>query len=211
MRFVEQACRILKKEFPNLRTPLVYEEPYQLCVAVILSAQCTDLQVNRISPKLFAAYPSPQALAYAPIGSIEKLIYSTGFYKNKAQQIRGFCKMLVEDFDKQVPSRMEDLLRMPGVGRKTANVIMQELYRKTVGIVVDTHVARISRIFHLTRSTNPMRVEKDLMEKLEKKYWLDWSLLLIFLGRKYCKARRPMCRQCVLSHICPSSQAHAVK
>ena len=206
-KFVDQVYHLLKREFQELRTPLSYKAPHELAIAVILSAQCTDEQVNRVTPQLFSRFPSPQSFYQSPITKLEGLIYSTGFYKNKARSIRGFCRMLVEDFNGKIPQELNQLIRMPGVGRKTANVILQELYRKPVGIVVDTHVSRISRLLKLTQAQDAYKIEQELMEKLPRKYWIDWSLLLIFLGRKYCKARKRHCKLCPLEKICPSSDS----
>ncbi len=204
--FVDQIYQILRKEFGKPRTPLRYTAPHELAIAVILSAQCTDEQVNRVSPALFSRFKRPEDFYQAPSYELEKLIYSTGFYKNKAKSIRGFCKMLVEKYQYKIPDNIKDLTAMPGVGRKTANVIMQELHHKAAGIVVDTHVARISKLLKLTRQKDPYKIEQDLIKKVEQRYWLDWSLLLIFLGRKYCTARVRRCQPCPLRNICPASQ-----
>ncbi|MCB1321614.1 MAG: endonuclease III, partial [Leptospiraceae bacterium] len=137
---------------------------------------------------------------------LERLIYSTGFYKNKARSIRAFCKQLVSDYKGKVPDTLDELVKMPGIGRKTANVVLNELHGKSEGIVVDTHVARISRVLEFTTQTDPVKIERDLMKSVPRKLWLDWALLIIFLGRKYCGARRRLCDQCPLNDICPSAE-----
>ena len=193
----------LEKEFGEVKTPLNYKEPYQLAIAVILSAQCTDERVNQVTPKLFSKYNSAKKLALAPISEIEEIIFSTGFYKNKAKNIKKFCEIFVSKFNCILPKNIEELTQMPGVGRKTANVILQEIYGIIEGIVVDTHVIRISQILNLTKNTNAITIEKDLIKVIPQKYWLKWSLYMIFLGRKYCIARKPKCNICILSDICP--------
>ena len=205
MSFIDQVYHKLKKEFPKARTPLRYKAPHELAIAVILSAQCTDEQVNRVTPPLFKRFPSLASFCKASRKELEKMVYSTGFYKNKAKSIHGFCKMLQAEHKGAIPQSHAELTKMPGVGRKTANVILQELYRLPAGIVVDTHVSRISRLLGLSQEKDAYKIEKDLMAKVPQKYWLDWSLLLIFLGRKYCKARQRLCQQCPLVKVCPSS------
>ncbi len=205
--YIDEIYGRLKRKFGAVSCPLHYEKPYQLCVAVILSARCTDEMVNRVTPALFQAYPDPASLAAAPVSQIENLIRPTGFYRNKARSIQGFCRALVEQHNGQVPRSMEELVQMPGVGRKTANVILQELYGIPSGFVVDTHVLRLSRLLGLSQARDPIRMERDLMEKVPQAYWMNLSLYLIFLGRSACVANRPACDQCVLSDICPSSRA----
>ena len=207
MNFIDQLYCALEKEFPNPRTPLKYKAPHELAIAVILSAQCTDEQVNRVTPSLFKNFPTLESLSKASRKELERIIYSTGFYKNKAKNIHGFCQALLKEYKSSLPQNHAELIKMPGVGRKTANVILQELYRLPSGVVVDTHVARISRVLGLSKEKDPYKIEKDLMAKIPKKYWIDFSLFLIFLGRKYCKARQRFCQQCPLVKICPSSES----
>lgn len=204
--FVREAFSRLKRRFGEVACPLHYEEPYQLCVAVILSAQCTDEQVNRVTPELFRAYPTAAKLAAAPLDRLEELVHSTGFYRNKARNIQAFCRVLVEGHGGRVPDDMGALIKMPGVGRKTANVVLQELYGIASGVVVDTHVARLSALLGLSGSKDPVRIEKDLMDIVPRDLWIDWSLYMIFLGRSSCPARRPQCESCVLADICPSAR-----
>ena len=203
---INEFISILKREFPQVKTPLHYKEAHELAIAVILSAQCTDEQVNKITPSLFKRFPNLSDLAEANIDEIEKYIYSSGFYKNKAKNIKAFCQILLEKHQSILPNTIEELIKLPGVGRKTANVILQEIYDINQGVVVDTHVLRISKVWKLTESQNPERVEKDLMAILPKEAWRDWSLRLIFLGRKYCGARKQLCKICPAQKICPSVQ-----
>ncbi|MCS7204551.1 MAG: endonuclease III [Leptospiraceae bacterium] len=204
--YIKKIYQKLKKHFGDVRSPLKYKEPYQFCIAVILSAQCTDEQVNKVTAVLFEKFPTIDSLAHAQLEEIERIIYPTGYYKNKAKNIRAFCKTLIEKYNRQVPTTMEELLALPGVGRKTANVILQELYQIPSGIVVDTHVKRLSRILGLTTKDHPEKIEKDLMNKLPKSYWISFSLYLIFLGRSTCTSRKRKCSECVLKTICISSE-----
>lgn len=207
LSFVDQIYKRLKTEFGSPRTPLRYTYPHELAIAVILSAQCTDEQVNRVTPLLFQRFSKIEDFYQAPVQELEGLIYSTGFYKNKTRHIRKFCKILVETFNGTLPKTMRELVSMPGVGRKTANVILQEHYGIVEGIVVDTHVTRISHVLGLTKGKNAEKIEASLKTVIPHKYWREWSLLLIFLGRKYCKARQPLCKGCPLLDICPSLEA----
>ena len=196
--------RRLHKEYPDVECALVHESAFQLAVATILSAQCTDEMVNKVTPALFRRYPTPEKLARARRPSVEKLIHSTGFFRNKARNIQGMAQRLVEEHDGCVPDTMDELLALPGVARKTANVILGVIYGKSEGVVVDTHVKRISALLGLTGETDPTKIEKDLIEILPRKEWIDWSHLLIWHGRRVCVARRPRCDDCVLSDRCPS-------
>ncbi len=195
----------LKKKYGYVRSPLKYKDTYQFCIAVILSAQCTDKQVNEVTPELFKAFPSIESLASAPLEEIEKYIYKTGFYKNKAKNIKNFCKEIIEKYNKNIPDNMNDLLKLPGIGRKTANVILQELYNYPSGIVVDTHVKRLSKVLGFTNQNNPLKIEKELCKIFPEDYWISLSLYLIFLGREFCTARKKHCNICVLKEICISS------
>ncbi|MCB1168846.1 MAG: endonuclease III [Leptospiraceae bacterium] len=210
-KFIRTAYRRLNKLFGPVSCPLHYNKPHELCIAVILSAQCTDEMVNRTTPALFAAFPELEDYASSPLSRVEELIHSTGFYRNKARNIQGFARKVLQEHDGQIPETLEELTALPGVGRKTANVVLQELYDIPSGVVVDTHVARISNLFKLTRSKNPVIIERDLMTVLPQKYWIDWSLYMIFLGRSSCTARKRHCEACVLGDICPSSSVRARK
>ncbi|MBE7437465.1 MAG: endonuclease III [Spirochaetales bacterium] len=202
-----QVYTLLKKRYGPARCPLHYKKPHELAIAVILSAQCTDEQVNRVTPALFERFPEAIDYARAPLAVLERLIHSTGFFRNKARSIAGFARILVERYGGVLPQTIAELTAMPGIGRKTANVILGEIYGKAEGIVVDTHVKRISKLLGFTRSANPLQIERDLMESVPQTYWVDWSLYLIFLGRDRCRARQRICDDCVLNQICPSSTA----
>jgi endonuclease-3 len=198
--------RRLTNHFGAVKCPLHYSASHELCIAVILSAQCTDERVNLTTPALFKRFPTVQSYADADLSEIEALIHSTGFYRNKARHIQGFCRQILKEHNGSIPSDVDSLQRLPGVGRKTANVISQELFGQESGIVVDTHVMRLSRLLGLTRSKDPSRIEKDLMQVVPRKAWRDWSLLLIFLGRSNCRARVRLCGSCPLRTICPAVQ-----
>lgn len=197
-----QIRRLLKLEYPQVRTPLQYNTAFQLLVATILSAQSTDDQVNRVTPTLFQRLPSPDKLASARLSTIEVLIRSTGLYRNKAKHIRNCARVLMEDHAGKVPRSLEGLVKLPGVGRKTANVVLGAAFG-VPGVVVDTHVSRVSRRLGLTHHRVPLKIEIDLMQLIPKPEWSDFCLRLIFFGRKTCMARRPNCPVCRLFSICP--------
>ena len=196
--------QILCTTYPDVKTQLDFKTPFQLLIATILSAQCTDKQVNQVTPILFLQLSSPQDFAEADVETIEKLIRSTGFYHNKAKNIRLCSEMLVNRFHGMVPDTLEDLIQLAGVGRKTANVVLGAAFGKP-GIVVDTHVARISGRLGLTRNQYPEKIEMDLMVLIPKKSWNEFCLRLIYFGRAICKARKPVCVSCPLLHLCPYS------
>ena len=198
----------LKKAHPEARCSLDYQDPLQLLVATILSAQCTDERVNKVTPALFARYPGAPQLAAAPRADIEKAIQSTGFFRSKAQSIQECCRDLVEKHGGSVPRTMEDLTALRGVGRKTANVVLGNAYG-IPGVVVDTHVGRLSRRLGLTREEDPVKVEHDLMESIPKSEWTLFSHLLIHHGRGVCPARKPHCSRCTLSGLCPRTGVEA--
>mgnify|MGYP002624600232 CR=1 FL=1 len=198
-----RVVRGLKKEYPEAECALNYESPLQLLVATILSAQCTDVRVNMVTPALFAAYPTAEALAAAPQARVEKLIQSTGFFRNKAKNIRACCQRLVEEYGGEVPRKLEQLVELPGIGRKTANVVLGTAFGLPSGVVVDTHVGRLSRRLGLTAENDPVKVERDLMALLPRKEWIDFSHRLIHHGRRVCLARKPRCGECVLAAVCP--------
>jgi endonuclease-3 len=195
----------LKREYPDARTELDYETPLQLLVATILSAQCTDKRVNMVTPLLFRTFPTPSALADAPPEKLEEIIKSTGFFRNKTKSLIGLGKALVERHRGEVPNSMESLVKLPGVGRKTANVVLGNAFGKNVGVVVDTHVARLGLRLGLTKEIDPIKIEQDLMPLFPREDWALLSHLLIFHGRRVCVARVPKCEICVLNDICPSS------
>lgn len=196
----------LKKAYPDATCALTHHDAYQLLVATILSAQCTDVRVNMVTPALFEKYPKPNALARARQGDLEDLIRSTGFFRNKAANLIGMAQAVVADHDGRVPDSMEALRALPGVGRKTANVVLGNAFGKNEGVVVDTHVGRIARLLELTDHKDPVKVERDLMPLFPRKDWALLAHLLISHGRQVCIARRPQCTACVLADRCPSAQ-----
>jgi endonuclease-3 len=202
---VARIIALLKREYPEAHCELDYRTPFELLVATILSAQCTDARVNLVTPALFARYPTPAALAAARQEDVEALIRSTGFFRNKARSLIGMAQAIGAGHAGSVPSTMAELQVLPGVGRKTANVILGNAYGKNEGITVDTHVARLATLLGLTRQTTPEKIEQDLMTLVPRKDWTLISHLLIWHGRRVCIARRPRCESCVLNRICPSS------
>jgi endonuclease-3 len=204
----ERAAKIydlLTKEYPDAHCELDFENPFQLAVATILSAQTTDERVNMVTPELFRRYPDAEALANAQQEDVEEIIRSTGFFRNKAKNIIGFARGLMAEHEGAVPSTMAELSVLPGVGRKTANVILGNAFGLAEGVVVDTHVKRLSTLLGLTKEKTPERIEKDLMELFPAERWTLLSHLLIWHGRRVCIARRPQCAECAVSHLCPSS------
>jgi len=202
---VMQIIELLEREYPDAKTALRYSNPLEILVATILSAQCTDKRVNMITKSLFKKYQTAEDYANADLAELEQEIRSTGFYKNKAKNIKNASKMLVERFNSQVPRTMEELLELPGVARKTANIVLSNAYGVIEGIAVDTHVRRLSQLLGLTESTNPTVIERDLMQIVPRSHWKRITDLLIFHGRNVCAARKPQCSQCVLNQICPSA------
>lgn len=194
----------LAEAFPEIPVPLHHRNHYELLVATILSAQCTDDMVNKISPGLFHRFPTPKDLAHAPVREIEKLIRSLGLYRAKARNLKNCAKQLVERHGGEVPGNMQDLTSLAGVGRKTANVILGNAFG-IPAVVVDTHVKRLSRRLGLTREEDPTKIERDIMEVLPKEQWSSFSHRLIFHGRKVCHARKPECYVCCLNDLCPSA------
>ena len=198
-----KVVRRLRKGYPNAECALNYESPFQLLIATILSAQCTDERVNIVAAGLFARYPTPEKLAVAPITSIEKLVQSAGFYRNKAKNIKACSQALVRDHGGEVPQDLPSLVELAGVGRKTANVVLGTAFGIASGVVVDTHVGRISRRLGITTETDAVKAEKDLMRRLPKKEWVLYSHRMIHHGRQVCKARKPICDGCLMDDICP--------
>jgi endonuclease-3 len=195
----------LKREYPDAAIALRSRNELELLVAVMLSAQTTDVNVNRVTERLFRKYRRPEDYLAVPPEELERDIYQTGFFRQKAKAIRGTMKMLLEEFDGRVPRRLEDLVRLPGVARKTANVVAGEL-GDPQGIVVDTHVRRLSQRLGLTRHDDPVKIERDLERLLPREQWRLFPHLLIWHGRRVCDARRPRCEECVLNDLCPSSR-----
>lgn len=204
---IKKILTILDAEYgTEVRTYLDHNSPWQLLIATILSAQCTDARVNIVTKDLFKKYRSVKAFADADLHELEQDIHSTGFYHNKAKNIIACCRILHDKYKDEVPSDIDELTKLPGVGRKTANVIRGNIYNEP-SIVVDTHVGRISRKLGLTEETDPVKVEYDLMEKIPKDHWILWNLHLITLGRSICTARKPDCAQCFLKDLCPGAEA----
>ncbi len=202
---------ILKATYPDAHCALAHHSPLELLIATILSAQCTDDRVNQVTPKLFAAYPDAAALAKADIADIEEIIRSTGFFRAKARSILTTAGYLVDRHGGKVPSTMHELTALKGVGRKTANVVLGNAFGIDEGIVVDTHVGRLSRRLGLSRHSDPVKVEKDLMKLIDRTDWTLISHLLIFHGRRRCMARKPDCANCELKHLCPSAESFGSK
>ncbi|HEV3468797.1 MAG TPA: endonuclease III [Pyrinomonadaceae bacterium] len=196
---------LLRKEYPDARCSLNYTSPLELLVATILSAQCTDERVNQVTPALFRKYRACEDYAAAPAAELEQDIRPTGFFRNKARAIQGACRQLAERHGGRVPDSMEELLELPGVARKTANVVLGNAYGLATGVVVDTHVSRLSARLGLSAQKAPEKIEQDLMRLIPRRDWIDFSHLLIAHGRKVCKARAPLCGECVLSGLCPSA------
>ncbi|MFN8464796.1 MAG: endonuclease III [Caldilineaceae bacterium] len=198
-----EILRLLRELHPDAKCALDFENPLQLLVATILSAQCTDERVNKVTPILFARYPTALALAEADREELEQIIHSTGFYRNKAKNVQEACRRIVTEYGGEVPSNMADLLSLAGVARKTANVVLGNCYAIADGIVVDTHVKRLSERLGLTTQTDPEKIERDLMAITPQSDWIDLSHLLIFHGRRVCDARKPRCGDCPISYLCP--------
>lgn len=199
----------LKHLYPDATCSLNYETPVQLLTATILSAQCTDERVNAVTPELFRRYPDAEAMAGADLAELEQLVRSTGFYRNKAKNIQGACRTILERFGGEVPQDMKSLTELPGVARKTANVVLAHAFGINAGVTVDTHVKRLSNRLGFTRETNPVKVERDLMALLPQPDWENWSIRLIYHGRAVCKARSPQCEACQLADLCPAATVSA--
>jgi endonuclease-3 len=197
---------LLKRTYPDARCSLQHRNAFELLIATILSAQCTDERVNMVTKDLFKKYRTPADLAAVSQEKLEKEIQSTGFFRNKAKSLRGMAAALVERFDGKVPNTMDELTGLPGVGRKTANVILGNAFHVNVGVVVDTHVGRISQRLHLTGQSDPVKIEQDLMRIVPREDWTVFSHLLIYHGRKICVARKPRCPQCPLLPHCPTGR-----
>jgi endonuclease III len=198
--------KILRKHYPATCTALHFETPLQILVATILSAQCTDVRVNMITPSLFKKYPTTREFSRARQEELEQEIRSTGFFRNKAKNIIAAAQMMCADFGGKVPDTMEDLIKLPGVARKTANIVLSSGYKKAEGIAVDTHVKRLSERLGLSTKTNPEKIEQDLLTLVPKKDWLDFNYLLVNHGRAICIARKPKCLECPVQLLCPAAK-----
>lgn len=202
----ETVYELLQEEYPDAHCELDFENPFQLAVATILSAQTTDERVNMVTPNLFDDYPDADALAGARKEDVEEIVHSTGFFRNKAKNIIGFAEGVVDDHEGEVPRTLKELKALPGVGRKTANVILGNAFGIDEGVVVDTHVKRLSNRLGFTRHDRPVKVEQDLMELFPRERWTMLAHLLIWHGRAVCDARKPLCGECAVAHLCPSSK-----
>jgi len=200
---IRQVLEVLEKEFPDASCSLNFTNPLELLVATILSAQCTDERVNQVTKDLFKKYRTARDYATVPLNELEKDIQSTGFYRNKARNIRECCRILDEKYGGKVPPSMDDLVTLPGVGRKTANVVLGTAYGIPSGVVVDTHVARISQRLGLTTEKDPEKIEQDLMRLVPQDQWIPFSHRMIKHGRKYCTAKKPRCSECPMNSFCP--------
>jgi len=203
---IHEIIRRLHEEHPDACCALEHNNPFELLVATILSAQCTDERVNKVTPDLFTQFPTPRYMAEADRTDIEEAVRSTGFYRNKAKHIQEASRLIAFEHDGEVPADMDELTKLPGVARKTANVVLGVSYNIADGVVVDTHVKRLSNRLGLTTNQNPNKIEKDLMALVPHDEWIDTSHLLIFHGRRVCSARKPDCTNCVLNDICPSAE-----
>lgn len=202
---IGEIIKRLKKSYPDAKTTLNYTNAFELLVATILSAQCTDERVNQVTKTLFKKYTKPEDYLKVPEEELQSDIRTTGFFRNKTKSIRGSSKKLIEDFGGQVPGNMEELLTLPGVARKTANVVLGNIFKIADGVVVDTHVSRLSQRLGLTKNATAEKIEQDLMKLVPKNEWIRFSHMLILHGRYVCKAIRPECENCVLNDLCPSS------
>ena len=195
---------VLAKTYPNVVCALDHRNAWELTIATILSAQCTDVRVNLVTPALFKTFPNPKAMASASLPELEELVRTTGFFRNKAKSIKGASQVVVEQFKGRVPQTMEEILKLPGVARKTGNVVLGSWYGIAVGVVVDTHVLRLSRRLELTKNTTPEKIEQDLMKIIPQDHWIQFSHELIHHGRQVCIARTPRCADCTLEILCNS-------
>jgi len=202
-QYAAKIARILREHYPDAKCELDYETPLQLLIATILSAQCTDERVNLVTKSLFRKYPDAAAYANAPQKDLEREIQSTGFYHNKAKSIQSCCQSLLERYKGEIPQDIEKMIELPGIGRKTANVVLGAAYGIASGIVVDTHVTRVSQRMGLTQEKNPERIEKDLMGQFPRKEWIAISNRMVHHGRYVCTARKPQCDTCPLAGLCP--------
>jgi len=200
-----EIIKLLKRAHPDAKCALNHSNAFELLIATILSAQCTDERVNIVTADLFRKYRKPEDYLKVRDTELQQDIRTTGFFRNKTKSIQGACRVLIEEFGGEVPRTMEELLRVPGAARKTSNVVLGVAYGIAEGVVVDTHVSRLSQRLKLTRQKDPVKIEKELMELVPRKDWIIFSHLLIFHGRRVCKARRPLCEECVVEKLCPSS------
>ncbi len=200
---VLKIIRLLKRQYPDVRCSLDFKNNFEMMVSAMLSAQCSDAAVNKVTPKLFERFKTPKDFADAPLEEIENYIKTLGLYKGKARNIKKACEIIVEKHHGEVPYEYKDLIELPGIGRKIATVVLATCFGKLEGITIDTHNIRLNYRLGLTRHKDPKRIEKDLLRIVPKRYWDQYSLLMIYHGREICKARKPLCDECVLNKICP--------
>lgn len=210
MQNTQEVITKLKEYYPDAHCSLTYHNPFELLVATILSAQCTDARVNKVTPILFSKYPTIADYAQAPLEELEQIVHSTGFFRNKAKNIQATAIMILQQYQGRVPETMAELLLLPGVARKTANVVLGNGFGQAVGIVVDTHVRRLANRLGWTNQQDPVKIEHDLVKIIPPTEWIDISHLLIFHGRTICKTK-PLCAQCPVSHLCPSANQATAK
>ena len=203
---IVEIIKILGRTYPEKRTALCHKTPLQILVATVLAAQCTDERVNKITPHLFKKYKTVLDFAKAKQPILEQEIRSAGFYRNKAKNIIAASKKMVENFEGKVPDNMEKLITLPGIARKTANIVLSSGFKKAEGIAVDTHVKRLSERMGLSKEKDPNKIEQDLMEIVPRKDWLDFNYMFVDHGRKICQARKPLCPECAIKHLCPSAK-----
>lgn len=203
---IKKIIKLLQKAYPRSRTALRYKTPHQLLISTILSAQCTDRRVNQITPFLYGKYKSVSDFAEAGRDTLEQEIRPAGFYKNKAKNIISACKRIVEEYGGKVPDSMEELITLPGVARKTANIVLSSCFGKAEGIAVDTHVRRLTGKLGLTKNSDPNKIEQDLMKIVPHEDWLDFNYMFVNHGRRICRARKPLCDECVIRHLCQSAK-----
>jgi len=206
MKGIKEIMDTLEKIYPEAKTVLKFENPFQLLIATILSAQTTDERVNKVTSTLFKKFRRPEDFAKANLDEIMEEIKSVNFYRNKAKNIKKLCEILVKEFNGKVPDKIEELVKLPGVARKTANVVLSQAYGKAEGIVVDTHVVRVANRLGLTKNTDPEKIEKDFMKIIPREKWIEFPFRLILFGRNICKAKNPDCKNCPLNKICPSRE-----
>jgi endonuclease-3 len=202
-RQAERVTEHLRQDYPEVTCALAHRTPYELLIATILSAQCTDARVNIVTPDLFRRWPDAESMAKAPIAAIEKVIQSTGFFRNKAKNIKAASQAIVDDHDGELPQELDALVALPGVGRKTANVVLGTAFGIATGVVVDTHVTRLSNRLGLTKHKDAVKIEQDLMKLLPENEWVDFSHRMIHHGRRICDARKPKCLECSMKSFCP--------
>ncbi|MEM2094225.1 MAG: endonuclease III [Candidatus Bathyarchaeia archaeon] len=200
--------KLLREKYPNARVALKFSNPLEILIATILSAQCTDAKVNEVTSSLFKKYRTAEDYAKAELSVLEQEIKPTGFYRNKARYIKESCAIIARDYGGKVPDTMEELMKLPGVARKTANIVLANAYGIVAGIAVDTHVSRVSQRLQLTTSKDPYKIEKDLMQLFPKEMWFPLNYLIIDFGRDICAAANPACERCPLSKLCPSAFSH---